>query len=279
MIDGKAIATVYSTENYDQFVLMKENRAIKGARIAKVRKSIEKNGYVFNPIIVNEKMEIIDGQARFEVLREKGLPIQFIVKEGLGARECIALNTTVSVWTIKDYVESYMNQGSKDYERLWYLLDKYSTYGINCMDLMFAIHGQASVPMNAIKDGEFVCSEEQQEEADKLLNQLRLFMPSMQRAKKGKTQLMDIAIMFVLRMELAKCKKLLEKFDKYIGSEIAPHFTTQDGAFETLDAVYNYKASTKVHWGIDYEKYQMGKYSWYKAKYGKHGDEVEHEQA
>ena len=34
-------------------------------------------GFIKNPIVVNEKMEIIDGQGRFEVCKEKGLPIYY----------------------------------------------------------------------------------------------------------------------------------------------------------------------------------------------------------
>lgn len=83
---------VYTTSDYSIFAHLKENRDVKEQRVKKIRKSIDSVGYIRNPIIVNEKMEIIDGQGRFEVLKEKGYPVEFIIDEGIGVDECRAMN-------------------------------------------------------------------------------------------------------------------------------------------------------------------------------------------
>ena len=42
------------------------------------------SNYLFTVIIVNENYEIIDGQHRFEVIKELNLPLRYIICEGYG---------------------------------------------------------------------------------------------------------------------------------------------------------------------------------------------------
>ena len=48
----------------------------------KVLKSIKENDYTkYQPILVNNKMEIVDGQNRFLACKELGIPFHFIVSD------------------------------------------------------------------------------------------------------------------------------------------------------------------------------------------------------
>ena len=60
---------ILRTNKYEIFKELKGNREISPLRITKIINSIKNVGYIINPIIVNEKMEIIDGQGRLEALR------------------------------------------------------------------------------------------------------------------------------------------------------------------------------------------------------------------
>ena len=264
----KQIGEVYETMDYERFSLMKENRSITEQRKKKVRRSIETNGWIYNPIIVNEKMQIIDGQARYEVLRELRLPIQYTICNGLGAKECIALNTSNTIWTLSDYIESYMEQGLKSYEYLWYLDRKYKELGLSIGEIYFACTGIIWTNNKSIKDGEFVCSEEQMEQAEDLLDYLAKFIPTYNKVKKGKRPYLSVAIMFAAKNELVDKEMLVDKFNKYYATEIAPTFITMDGALKCLNSIYNYRTVKKIHIEIEYEKYQAGKYPWYQKRYG-----------
>ena len=262
------IGKVYRTRDYLMFNYMNENRAITDTRKGKVRKSIKTNGYIFNPIIVNEKKEIIDGQARFEVLRDLGLPIDYIVCHGLTAKDCSALNAYTTAWSQRDYIESYMHQGNKDYSYLFTLVSKYEQDGIGINSVVFAINGSVESQSQIIKDGSFKCTDEQYESASELLAYLKKFMPAMKRHAKGINSRMCAAIMFAAKMNLVDCDRLLDKFNLYYGSDIAPYFTTMETAFKTLNEIYNYHRSAKVHLEIEYEKYQSNRLTWYSAKWG-----------
>jgi len=270
----KVIGQVYETTDYDSFRFMKENRSVDKSREKKIRKSIEENGWIINPIQTNEKKEIIDGQGRFTVLREKGLPVQYIVINGAGPRECIVLNTSNSTWSLSDYIESYMEQGNKSYGFLWHLCNEFREYGITTAEIIFAVNGTIDSQNNIIKKGKFTCTEDQMEMAETLLNYRKQFLPVELPANKGNRKLIGIAIMFVRRMELCEPEKLLDKFNRYFASDMVPVFTKIDGALKDLNVVYNYKATNKVHFEIEYEKYMAGKYGWYTTKWGSGGNGI-----
>lgn len=262
------IGNVYRTDDYSYFQFMKENRSITELRKKKVRKSIRDNGYIYNPIIINEKREIIDGQARFEVLKEMNLPVDYTICNGLTAKHCAALNANTTPWNLMDFMESYMQQGIQDYGYLFYLVKKYEDDGIGINAIVFAINGTVESRQKVIKNGCFKCSEYQYEEAIKSLDYLRKFMPTMKKIQKGRQTLMCIAIMFAHKFGLVDSDRLLEKFRLYYTSEIAPYYTNMETALRTLNEIYNYRLSKKIHLEIEYEKYQTNKHPWYTKRYG-----------
>ena len=80
---------VYTTTDYGIFKRLVGNRDIPESRISKIVESIQTIGWVHNPIIVNERMEVIDGQGRLTALQRLKMPVEYIVAEGAGNKECI----------------------------------------------------------------------------------------------------------------------------------------------------------------------------------------------
>ena len=58
--------TVYYTTDLEMFKPMEHNRVKSKARIKEIAQSMEEEGLLKVPIIVNRKKQIIDGQHRFE---------------------------------------------------------------------------------------------------------------------------------------------------------------------------------------------------------------------
>ena len=130
---------IYSTMDYSAFKRLEGNRAVLNNRKSKVRRSIEQNGYIQSPLCVNEHMEIIDGQARFEVLKEKDMPIEYYIVPGAGIAECIAMNVYGTKWGLMDYVNSYAEQGNENYIRFRNLITVFS--GCRLDTIYFAAKG------------------------------------------------------------------------------------------------------------------------------------------
>lgn len=110
---------VYRTTNYGQFKTLKGNRVIEKGHIAKLTGSIfRKNLLAQNPIIVNSKMEVIDGQHRLLVAKNNSLEISYMVISNASIREVQLLNANAKPWTYRDYLESYTSLGYEDYIKL-----------------------------------------------------------------------------------------------------------------------------------------------------------------
>lgn len=113
----RIIGSVYETHDYSVFKRLDGNRSLLNRRKENLIKSFSE-GEVFNPIVVNKNMEIIDGQGRFEAKKELGLPIYYVIDANAGLQECQRMNAYNSKWTVIDFVESYANEGNEDYARL-----------------------------------------------------------------------------------------------------------------------------------------------------------------
>ena len=126
----QVVASVRVTKDYGAFRILEGNRSIEKSRVKKIHDSIVNNGYIHSPIIVNEKMEIIDGQGRFEALKKLELPIEYMVFDGLTINDCIVLNVYHTDWSVMDYIESHADRGNMNYKFLMHLLSKYKDLGI-----------------------------------------------------------------------------------------------------------------------------------------------------
>lgn len=116
---------IYTTTDYEQFNRLKGNRDVTNKRVAIIKDSIAQVGYISNPIIVNEGLEVIDGQGRLEALRQLGMPVEFRIVKGLGINECRAMNLKPTGWSISDFVKSYAEYGNENYIRFKDIADKY----------------------------------------------------------------------------------------------------------------------------------------------------------
>ena len=116
-----------------------------------------------SPIVVNEGFEVIDGQHRLEACEELNMPIEFIMRPGLGMDECISINTSSRNWTVEDYIEYYAKTGNQNYILLNDLRHKYSS--VPKAIIFFALtHGQdGGYGANTVKSGKFLVSRPREE--------------------------------------------------------------------------------------------------------------------
>jgi hypothetical protein len=108
------INDVFETTEYSAFKTLDGNRNLNPANLARLKKSMQ--GELLQvPIIVNEKMEIIDGQHRFESCKDLGLPLCFIIVKGYELPQVHKLNAIARNWSLHDYLDSYADLGLNDY--------------------------------------------------------------------------------------------------------------------------------------------------------------------
>lgn len=103
------------TANYELFGRIIGNRPINKNHVEELIASIEQNGWLHQPITVNEKFEIIDGQHRFEALRALRLPIEYTVVDSGSIKTCQVLNANQRNWTVENYIDSFADNGNDNY--------------------------------------------------------------------------------------------------------------------------------------------------------------------
>lgn len=155
---------ILETRNYDLFKKIKGNRDVSIERVNKIKKSIRNVGYITSPILVNENMEIIDGQGRYEALKDLKLPIEYIVQEGININECISMNIYQTRWSQMDYIKSYADRNNINYIRIMKLFEKYTRIK-NLSIISMALTGNSRFDSILTQRGGLQISEEQYNQA------------------------------------------------------------------------------------------------------------------
>lgn len=126
---------VHTTNDYFLFKPLQGNRQLNKLHLNRLKDAIQKN-YLFTVIMVNENYEIIDGQHRFECIRELSLPLHYIVCKGYGLPEVQILNQNAKNWNYEDYLAGYIDLGYKDYIIYKEFKEKYKFGHNECQSLL-----------------------------------------------------------------------------------------------------------------------------------------------
>lgn len=109
--------TIQRTNDYDKFSFLSNNRDASRAHIEALKRAFQDYGNLTEsqPVLVNERLQIIDGQHRFIAAQELGSPIFYTTVPGLGIQEARQMNILHKNWTTDDYAESYAKGGNMQY--------------------------------------------------------------------------------------------------------------------------------------------------------------------
>lgn len=121
---------IHSTRDLSVFKILEGNRNINLANVERLVKSIEENGFLQMPIIVNENYEVIDGQHRLMAAKQLNSIIYYHKVNNYDLKTAIALNRNQSNWSIADYIRSYCDLGYKDYIKLQEFSEANKDFGL-----------------------------------------------------------------------------------------------------------------------------------------------------
>jgi len=226
---------VYFTYDLDQFKNMHGNRDIQSAHVAKLRLSMEKHGMLINPVIVNHKMEIIDGQHRIEAskLCSKGIYyIQIPRSFNYGIDHVQLYNINTRNWKVQDYVHLHATSGNEHYIKLQKFQKKFPNFGIALLAQMIS---QKKMSPGAVSQGKLLVGDEDLavEWAYKLLRVKTYFMGFNSRGFAS-------TMMTLFRMELFDFERFMKKL-ALPGSPMLQNLTNQDKYLDLIDDIYNYR--------------------------------------
>jgi len=131
----KEVNHVYETNDYSMFKTLEGNRNIQQLHVKRLIKSFNEN-YLFSPVIINEKNEIIDGQHRIQSAKELKLPIRFIICKGYGIHEIQVLNTNMKNWKREDYLNGYCDLKYPEYLKFRNFMRRFPEFGIQVVEML-----------------------------------------------------------------------------------------------------------------------------------------------
>jgi len=256
---------IFCTYDASIFKRLLGNRDITETRKNKVRTSLNTNGQLPMTIVVNERMEIIDGQARVEVFGELGLPILYEISPGLTVEDCIALNRYTSAWKPIDYVKSFAEKGNKNYVRLLDLINNHPV--LTMTDVVCAVTGICGIG-NArkllLESGKLVLSKSFALDVNEMLaymEQFKLFIEGEISKKKIERKSFRVGVLYqsiahAYRIESVNNDRLFTQFkklykEKWTGRE------NISGCLDDLTEIYNYDLVKRERLNLKEEERQM----------------------
>jgi len=120
----KSKLNISISKDYSMFKTLGGNREVSKLHLARLKKSMQDN-HLISPILVNENMQIIDGQHRFTAAKELNLPIYYFIVNGYGLKEVQTLNANSKNWNADDYLTGYVDMGKPAYIEYKQFLNKY----------------------------------------------------------------------------------------------------------------------------------------------------------
>lgn len=108
---------IQQTQDYSLLKRIKGNRAVNNSHVNRLLEAINAtpDSVAYNPIVVNDNFEIIDGQHRAKAIELAQLPIHYIQVKGLNLATAQSLNSVSKPWSPMDYARSYAELGNENY--------------------------------------------------------------------------------------------------------------------------------------------------------------------
>ena len=260
-MDKEFNTKIKETTNYSQFKKLEGNRDLLDGRIKKIMDSIEKIGYILSPILVNEKLEVIDGQGRLEALKRLKLPVHYIIQNGIGLKECQQMNIHQTNWTDFDFVKSYATKGKQDFRRLQSLLEAYKKLPkeVVYMSASEELSDRGNKYYSTkIRDGSFVISE-QKYESSRWELEYASELKDVAKTIGGATRPFYVAVIFAYRnLDCNKRNRMKDLIIKH-QYQLASYSSAED-YLKSFDGFYNsrYKPKAKdrlclaMTWHLDH---------------------------
>ena len=118
---------IKKTTDYDLFTFRDDNREkIDQAHVKRLIESIKaRNLLELRPIVINDKMEVIDGQHRLLAAKALGCAIFYQQEKKLDAVDIVRMNIS-KAWTMGDFLNFYCHHGYQEYLKLRNFLNKHN---------------------------------------------------------------------------------------------------------------------------------------------------------
>lgn len=144
--------TAAETLDYELFKSILSNREVDDRHVNRLVDAISKKNLLhLNPILCNKNHEVIDGQHRLEAARKLGVPIYYIIDEGITKGDIATINSNAKNWSVTDYVNYWTIEKREGFDKLSAFLSEHPAIPASTALSMMSVDGSRNT--KALKDG------------------------------------------------------------------------------------------------------------------------------
>lgn len=224
------------TTDYSKFQKIGTNRTLRKSNLKGIEKSMIENGLLVDPIKVNEKWEVVDGQHRLYLAQKLGLGIYYLQIKGIGKKEMIIMNSDLEAWKTQNFLEHYVAEKLNSYIKLKKFRDEYPMFSLtdSCVFLADGLQGWKG---DKFRKGEFVAGSlrKARELAEEIVKLKRVFPKGYKRG---------VFVRTLLQVNRSQPNFSLEDFVRKAMIVPTEYFQIQGdrkGTKRMIEDIYNYK--------------------------------------
>lgn len=246
-----------STTNYEIFKILNYNRPVVPYHVNNLKKSILKQNLLhLKPIIVNNKMEVIDGQHRLQAAKELGLEVYYIMENTADVGLLPSLNTNMKNWILPDFHRVYVKEMQlPEYLKFDEFMKKHNLLVFPALCLL-AKPGKINAAMHEFRNKEFIFDTAT---AERVGASYSYFCESVRKNRAEHIEFLRgstfcIAFTYFISSEEIDIDRLIEQVLSY--PSIISNQLSRSGAVDNLVYLYNYNRKHRVHikYRATYEK-------------------------
>lgn len=146
------MSEVLQTTDYALFKHVTSNREVDKKHVNRLAKAISKKNLLhLDPIVVNDQMQIIDGQHRLEAAETLGVPIFYIIGAEVTKHDLSDLNSVKKNWSVLDYINYWSVEKAPGFDVLSKFLSEHSQIPASTAMMLLSVDGKRDT--RALKEG------------------------------------------------------------------------------------------------------------------------------
>ena len=220
---SQSIVKVQYENNHSKFTLLDDNRDIRVRHVESLMTSIRKFGQLM-PIVVNEKMEVIEGQHRLRACSELKVPVAYVISLKASGKDVAVMNNSQEGWRNRDYLKHFSHSNhynSSEYKKVQKFFDTYSLpfhTGLMILSgIEFKNRSNDRGPMPSFREGTFKVSDlETANTIGAQLMKFKSFVPRLVRVNKFCLAFVRVSKLenFSLQLAYSQIEKNFKKFER-----------------------------------------------------------------
>lgn len=244
MVHVESSVKVYFTTNYTIFKAIKGNRLLNESKINRIITDI-KSGLdmlKYYPIVVDEQMNVIDGQHRLFIAKKLKVNVYYIISKKIELNSIAKINSNTEKWKNEDFINCYIVNGSTDYQKLRDFKDQYGFPLSVCQNLLMfgdaGGDGGSEDMKDVFQQGKFKVN--YQTKAVELAERVMLF----KRFPNHRSRTFIVAVNKVVTAGKCEIEEIAEKYNQQDASALRQQANFK-GYLTNLEEVLNYRCSKR----------------------------------